>query len=219
MKTTPAPAALAHVSELASNGIPAYQSRGIVVAVASLTPHRRRPRRWVVVLSAALTGQPLARIQEVTVPGATRAAALAVAQERAQAVAAKLGKGQTPGPARAAHLTLTPSPSPIVSEPATAYGADPAACDYITHLHIQEIGAGALEGFELEITGAGWDGEIEMVGPREFGLWILCNELSHSLLTITLEREAQAHREIVALLRARRQPKPAATAPTLRHAA
>ena len=212
MKTTPTPDARANVSELTSAGVPAYQSRGIVVAVANLRKHRQKAGRWVVTLSAAPVGQPLATVQEVSVSATTRAAALTIAQERAQAVAAKLGQGVSPGPARASHLA-------VVREPATAYGADPAACDYITHLHIQEIGAGALEGFELEITGAGWDGEIEMIGPREFGLWILCNELSHSLLTITLEREAQAHREIVSLLRARRQPKPAATAPTLRHAA
>ena len=217
MKTTPTPAALAHVSELASHGIPAYQSRGIVVAVASLTPHRRRPRRWVVVLSAALTGQPLARIQEVTVPGATRAAALAAAQERAQAVAAKLGKGQTPGPARAAHLTLTPSPSPIVSEPATAYVAPAPVSFPLAHLGIEPLGISALQGFELTLDGAEYDGTVEVVGPQEAALWLLCNELSHALLTISPEREAQAQSEILALLRARRQPT--ATAPTLRAAA
>ena len=75
----------------------------------------------------------------------------------------------------------------------------------------------ALEGFELELTGAGYDGTVEVVGPREAALWLLCNELTRYDLAISPQREAQVHLEIVALLRARRQP--AATAPALRHAA
>ena len=202
---------LANLSDLTSQGIAAYQSRGIVVAVGALRPHRFNAGYWLVVLLAAPTGQHLTAIQQVSVQGATRTAALIAAKERAQAVAAKLGAGTSPGPARAPHLT-------VVREAAPAYAADPAACDTLTHVHIQELGMSALEGFELELTGAGYDGTVEVVGPREAALWLLCNELSHALLVITPEREAQAHRELVALLRARRQPATATTA-TLRHAA
>ena len=120
---------IADLSGLTSQGIAAYQSRGIVVAVGALRPHRSAAGRWRVVLLAAPAGEHLTAIQEISVTGRTHGTALAAAKERARTVAAKLGKGQTPGPARSVHLSLVPG-SPVVRETAPAYSADPAACGH-----------------------------------------------------------------------------------------
>jgi hypothetical protein len=213
------PAPLANVSQLTSAGTPAYQSRGIVCAVERVRPHKHEPGRWVVTLSAAPVGQPLARIQEVGISAGSRSAAWAIAGQRAQSVAVKLGKAVSPGPARAAHLTPAPPASPVVSEPASTYGTSQPAPPIgpVVSLGVECLGCG---GFELTIDGGGYDGTVEYVSPKETRLWELCNELASCVLTITPGREAAVHSEIVARLharaayrRSRRQPPRIVTLP------
>ncbi len=180
-----------HLSELASHGIPACRRGSVVVAVGCVR-QLRKPCRWRIDLLAGPLGCALVRIQRVTVAASTRSFALQTAQAYAARVAVHLAAGVSPGPAR------SEGRPPVACEPAPPY----AAHGPLTHCQVTPIGDG-FAGFELELTGAGWDGEIEMVGPNEAALWLLCNELTHALLTLTPSREAVIHRELVALLYAR----------------
>lgn len=178
-------------SALASHGFPTCHRGTVTVAVGTVHP-LRAPCRWRVDILAAPTGCAPVRIQRITVAAGSRSAALQVARTYTARVAALLASGTSPGPAR------SEGRPPVACEPSLPY----AAHGPLAHCTVTPIGAG-YQGFELELTGAGWDGEIETVGPDEAGLWLLCNELTHALLTLTPSREAVIHRELVALLYAR----------------
>ena len=201
----------AHCSQLASRGIPAVQRGASVVAVTLVRPSST-PAMWLVVLSHGTAGGcTLTQRTSHLVAARSRVGAIANARAAAHKLAAQLAR-QAKAPTSPAPAPLFAQAGPVVREPSPPYiGYGPLTCCSVT-----PIGEG-YRGFELELTGAGWDGEIEMVGAQEVALWLLCNELTHALLTVTPQREAAIHRELVARLHARRAYR--ATAAQLRHAA
>lgn len=200
----------AHCSQLASRGIPAVQRGAAVVAVTQVRPSST-PAAWLVVLSHGLAGGTLTQRMSHLVAARSRVGAIANARAAAHKLAAQLAR-QAKAPTSPAPTPLFAQADPVVREPSPPYiGYGP-----LTSCSVTPIGEG-YHGFELELTGAGWDGEIEMVGAQEVALWLLCNELTHALLTVTPQREAAIHRELVARLHARRAYR--ATAAQLRHAA
>ena len=187
----------AHRSQLASRGIPAVQRGAAVVAVTQVRPSPT-PATWLVVLSHGTAGGTLTNRTSHLVAARSRVGAIANARAAAHKLAGQLAR-QAKAPSAPAPAPLFAQPAPVVREPSPAYvGFGALEGCAVTPLR------GGLAGFELELTGAGWQGEIETVGPRETALWLLCNELTHTLLTISPQQEAAIHHELAARLHDRR---------------
>ena len=201
----------ASLSKLQSLGVPAVQSGSVVVAVARLQSDG--VAGWVVTLAAGTVGGSCCPVARTTVAARTRALARQSAVALAAQYARALAGGQLPPP-------LPPAPaSGLAAEPVAVYQAElPAAprAEALEHVEVEVLPSG---GFLLTLTGAGFDGTCEHVGPREAELWHtvealsgLCHArgVSPAGLAQLAAREARLHARLIALLQTRRRHRRAA---------
>jgi len=199
----------ASLSKLQSLGVPAVQSGSVVVAVARLQSDG--VAGWVVTLAAGTVGGSCCPVARTTVAARTRALARQAAVALAAQYARALAGGHLPPP-------LPPAPaSGLAAEPVAVYQAEPpAAPGALEHVEVEILPSG---GFLLTLTGAGFDGTCEHVGPREVELWQtvealsgLCHArgVSPAALAQLAAREARLHARLLALLQTRRRHRLAA---------